>query len=546
MTALGALEILVVDCQATAGARGRLLELGWARVGPEPIEPRSRLILAPDPEPIPAAVSRITGISEQLLSSAGIPAEQAWRELSAEASCLPEQPAPTVAHFARFERPLLERMAGGPPPLDLVCTHEMALRLLPDLPRRSLRALAGYFGRSVGMLRRSTDHVHATAFVWKQLLALLDVRGVRTWPELRAWLDGSPGPGRPARRTWPMPREVRLALPDRPGVYRMLRTSGDVLYVGKATSLRHRVNSYFRKQRGVHERTLEMLSQARALSFEVTESPLEAALLEPDEIKRYRPPYNRALLEEGRTVLFASRDLSTWGPLPSASRELGPLPSAGLLDGVRALAGGRRAALGGERWAPPAAVFDAGLVTLRANHRELATGLDAWRILDLGTRLWSEGRRPGRDDPDDAEEAEGTEPTREWTPTLVVRGLEQLAMRGALAVRRARWLTRIVESSLVWAEPSAAPSAGRLIVMSGGEIIGRAAVEPGSEPPVPPGHARTRDERHAGFTVARFDRLRILITELKRLVSEAGPVALRLGPSTTISGARLTTVLAWL
>ena len=83
------------------------------------------------------------------------------------------------------------------------------------------------------------------------------------------------------------PRDVRLALPDGPGVYRMLRISGDVLYVGKATSLHHRVNSYFRKQKGIHERTLEMLSQARDLSFVVTESPLEAALLEPDEIKRH-------------------------------------------------------------------------------------------------------------------------------------------------------------------------------------------------------------------------------------------------------------------
>ena len=75
----------------------------------------------------------------------------------------------------------------------------------------------------------------------------------------------------------------------------MLRTDGSVLYVGKAASLHHRVNSYFRKQNGVPERLLEMLSQARAISFDVTPSPLEAALLEPDEIKRHRPPYNVAL-----------------------------------------------------------------------------------------------------------------------------------------------------------------------------------------------------------------------------------------------------------
>src|SRR5262245_64914602 len=107
-----------------------------------------------------------------------------------------------------------------------------------------------------------------------------------------------------------MPLNMRLSLPDAPGVYRMLRTSGDVLYVGKAASLRHRVNSHFRKQNGMPERTLEMLSQARGISFEVTPSALEAALFEPDEIKRHQPPYNVALTSEDRALWFAPPDLS--------------------------------------------------------------------------------------------------------------------------------------------------------------------------------------------------------------------------------------------
>ena len=46
-------------------------------------------------------------------------------------------------------------------PLDVVCTRDIARRLLPNLPRCSLRALAGYFGRAVGALRRSADHIKA-------------------------------------------------------------------------------------------------------------------------------------------------------------------------------------------------------------------------------------------------------------------------------------------------------------------------------------------------------------------------------------------------
>src|SRR4029434_6606780 len=97
---------------------------------------------------------------------------------------------------------------------------------------------------------------------------------------------------------------------DAPGIYRMLRTSGDVLYVGKAASLRHRVTSYFRKQNGMPERTLEMLSQARGISVDVMPSALEAALFECDEIKRHRPPYNVALTVENRALWFAALDLS--------------------------------------------------------------------------------------------------------------------------------------------------------------------------------------------------------------------------------------------
>ena len=124
-----------------------------------------------------------------------------------------------------------------------------------------------------------------------------------------------------------MPRSVRLAVPDAPGIYRMLRINGDVLYVGKATALHHRVNSYFRKQQHVPERLLEMLSQARGLSYDITPTALEAALIEADEIKRHRPPYNIALTTDRRDVWFAARNLTTWGPCVSAPCPLGPLVS---------------------------------------------------------------------------------------------------------------------------------------------------------------------------------------------------------------------------
>src|SRR5262245_41054996 len=161
-----------------------------------------------------------------------------------------------------------------------------------------------------------------------------------------------------------MPLNMRLSLPDAPGIYRMLRTSGDVLYVGKAASLRHRVNSYFRKQNGMPERTLEMLSQARGISVDVLPSALEAALFESDEIKRHRPPYNVARTVEDRRVWFAAPDLSARSAHPSSQCPIGPFPSAEMVDEFRALAAADRRALGSGRWCPDAATFDAGYAEL--------------------------------------------------------------------------------------------------------------------------------------------------------------------------------------
>jgi len=537
---LSQLEVLVVDCQATAAAPlGHLLEIGWAHSGTRTTATQTRLIALPCGKHIPPAVARLTGISEQMVQD-GVDAQVAWRELAAEAAWLGRQPAPTVIHFARFERPFLCALAGGTPPLDIVCTHEVARRLLPDLPRRGVRALSGYFGRGVGALRRSADHVEATAFVWRELVLLLRNEGISTWSALQEWLAVNRATRKRSRRVWPMPRDVRLSLPDAPGVYRMLRTSGDVLYVGKAASLHHRVNSYFRKQNGMPERTLEMLSQARGISVDVMPSALEAALFESDEIKRHRPPYNVALTVEARALWFATADLSGRSAHPSSQCPLGPFPSAGMLDEFRALATADRRALGSGRWCPDAATFEAGYAGLCAAHPELSRrDLGAHeKLLRLGTRLWREGRR---DRDVDADEENRVIPT--WTPELVQRSLEWLSLRGSLARRRAIWLTRLIDASVVWTEPGAAGA--RLIVVENGEVLLHDHVEGTPAPPIPPGYARPVAARREIFTLARFDRLRVLSTELKRLVATGAPVAVRLGVGPALADARLAAVLWW-
>ena len=544
---LSQLEVLVVDCQATAAApRGHLLEIGWARfLGTITTHAHASLIALPDGEQIPPAVARITGISEQMMRSA-VDGRCAWRELTDQAARLTQQPAPTVIHFAQFEQPFLRTLAAGVFPLDVVCTRDIARRLLPNLPRCSLRALSGYFGRAVGALRRSTDHVEATAFVWRELIRVLEMQGVSTWGALHDWLARSTKPTTGRRRVWPMPRDVRLSLPHVPGIYRMLRTDGSVLYIGKAASLHHRVNSYFRKQSGVPERSLEMLSQARAISFDVTPSPLEAALLEPDEIKRHRPPYNVTLTIQDRALWFASPDLSSRSSLPSPQCPLGPFASAVTLERFGALARAERTALTSGSRGPDDRTFSAGYDRLCATHPELSRVdlSDYAKLLRLGTRLWREGRRD-RDPGDDVED--DVNDTRRgvtvWTPELVQVSLEWLALRAALARRRANWLTRLFDSSVVWREP--ADSCARLIVIENSEVVLSEAVDVTRDATdstgLPPSSGRTLSGLHPRLLRSPTD----IDDGAEAPDCRGAPVALRLGVGPALDESRLASALWW-
>ena len=86
-------------------------------------------------------------------------------------------------------------------------------------------------------------------------------------------------------------------LPNKPGVYRMFNAGGDVLYVGKAKSLKNRVNSYARLG-GHNNRIARMIAQTAAMEFVTTRSETEALLLEANLIKRLRPRFNVLLRDD--------------------------------------------------------------------------------------------------------------------------------------------------------------------------------------------------------------------------------------------------------
>jgi excinuclease ABC subunit C len=103
-------------------------------------------------------------------------------------------------------------------------------------------------------------------------------------------------------------------LPGKPGVYRMIAADGEVLYVGKARSLRSRVAAYTQPTR-LDNRLLRMVSGTTTMEFAVTDSEAEALLLENNYIKRFKPRFNVLLRDDKSFPYIVIRRDTEWPQL---------------------------------------------------------------------------------------------------------------------------------------------------------------------------------------------------------------------------------------
>ena len=123
-------------------------------------------------------------------------------------------------------------------------------------------------------------------------------------------------------------------LPDRPGVYLFRNSGGDVLYVGKAKSLRNRVRSYFHTSASHNIRIQVMVSLVRDVSLIITDTEAEALILEEQLIKTHLPRYN-VNLKDDKSYPYCKLTLNELYPRLFLVREkhdpkaeyFGPFPS---------------------------------------------------------------------------------------------------------------------------------------------------------------------------------------------------------------------------
>jgi excinuclease ABC subunit C len=135
-------------------------------------------------------------------------------------------------------------------------------------------------------------------------------------------------------------KEVVSRLPESPGIYRFYNDVDELIYVGKAKSIRKRVSSYFNKQAGVNRKTLRLVSEICRIDYTVSNSEFDALLLENNFIKQNQPKYN-ILLKDDKTFPYICilkerfpRIIYTRKYLPDQGEYFGPYSSVSAMKNV--------------------------------------------------------------------------------------------------------------------------------------------------------------------------------------------------------------------
>ena len=309
-------KILVLDCQTTGmhPNTGFMVQLGWCiydtfAEGPPIIE--KRILKLPESIQIPPKITTLLRMTPEELAQA-LPPDEVLAELQNAISGLGERPM-VLIHYAQFELSFLKHYFScylNKMSLEFttLCTQKLAKKVFANLPSYNLKALAGYFHFNTQPKNEVISHIETTLNIWIKIKKELVHSGFIQFDALIAWMNDKNKNDKQTSYLYNMDRLARLELPEKPGIYKMLAHDGRVLYVGKATSLKSRVNSYFRGFKNRDKRKLEMLAQVWRIDAIECDTPLEAALLESDEIKQLNPHYNILLKGEFRELLFYNRD----------------------------------------------------------------------------------------------------------------------------------------------------------------------------------------------------------------------------------------------
>ncbi len=264
-----------------------IIEIGAVRVEGCRVVAHFEQLVQPTKAPPPFIV-RLTGITPEMLC--GQPRlHEIWSRLRDFIAG-----SVVVAHNATFDLGYLnlaaQRFDRSPLTDVYLCTLKLARRLLPEVRRRGLDALAEFFGLETSGRHRALGDALLTVEIFFRLVERAERQGLTRVAQLLS-LQEQGRDGRPFFS--PLPKWQVESLPAEPGIYRFYDSAERLLYIGRAKNIRRRVRSYLSNARGHSDKTLDLIRHAHRVEAETTPNELEAALAEAVAIRREKPPYNK-------------------------------------------------------------------------------------------------------------------------------------------------------------------------------------------------------------------------------------------------------------
>ena len=288
-------EFSVIDVETTglSAKTNHIIEIGLIKVRNYKIVDRYETLINPGIY-IPSFISHFTGITDEDVADAPF--------FSDIIEDLKHFIGETIisGHNLSFDSSFIkyEFLRNGEEPLynEQVCTLKLARRMFPDLKSKSLTSIIKHL-----KLRNKSPHralgdaeVTARALI-KMIKQLKKESKVKTVDDLFKFQKRSTT-GKTVKIKESL-REDISSLPNAPGVYYFINNRGKVIYVGKAKSLRDRIRSYFSS--AAPKKAKKIITQAKSLKIEITNTELTALLSEAESIKKINPRHNSQLKKYG-------------------------------------------------------------------------------------------------------------------------------------------------------------------------------------------------------------------------------------------------------
>lgn len=294
MKSIWEIPFIVVDVETTGGnpINERIIDIGCVTtIGGEIVSTYTSLV---NPHQfIPPFISKMTGISNEMVFTA-LEADEVFIELQ---KYFRQDDAVFVAHNAQFDWAFVLntflRCNLEPPELKRLCTLKLSRRLLRKNLKKNVGSLANHFNITVNGRHRALGDALATAQILIELLEIAErEHNIAHIDELLKFQNKKIYNYKTPLNVFKRLENQLQQLPDTPGIYYFLDKYKNILYIGKAKSLKERVNSYFNSEPYTSRKISEMLKLSHLLVWEETGTELMALIKESAKIKELKPPYN--------------------------------------------------------------------------------------------------------------------------------------------------------------------------------------------------------------------------------------------------------------